>query len=272
MQTKEVLDFGANRNLPTVLLIDDDLVSREVLATVLTMGGYTVHTAGDGAASLDLLSSGACAPEVILLDAKMPGLSGAELIAALRRRTSAVLVAMSGSNAPRGLVATADGFLLKPFSAEALEHVLRKHAQRLESGQTPVPRPKGGRRKPIAQGSFAEEPVIKAEVLAQFRQMMPESGVREIYAAIVADLNKRLGALETAIAAGDAARIRGIGHAIKGGCGMAGAMQAARLGAMLEALANDRRGNRVDNSTRMLHDLRSALDNLKSMLNSEFPV
>ena len=32
-------------DLPVVLLIDDDLVSREVTATVLTMTGYTVHTA-----------------------------------------------------------------------------------------------------------------------------------------------------------------------------------------------------------------------------------
>ena len=35
-----------SRDRLTVLLIDDDLVSREVTATVLTMVGYEVHTAG----------------------------------------------------------------------------------------------------------------------------------------------------------------------------------------------------------------------------------
>ena len=39
-----------------VLLIDDDLVSREVTATVLTMSGYTVHTAVSGAAALEMLA------------------------------------------------------------------------------------------------------------------------------------------------------------------------------------------------------------------------
>ena len=69
------------------------------------------------------------------------------------------------------------------------------------------------------------------ETLAQLREMMPEAAVRQIYAAIVADLARRIAALETAIANRDAAEIRRIGHAIKGGCGMAGALQAARLGA-----------------------------------------
>jgi CheY-like chemotaxis protein len=68
-----MLDFGPPKDLPTVLLIDDDLVSREVMATVLTMSGYTVHTAANGAASLQLLAGGECVPGVILMDAQMPG-------------------------------------------------------------------------------------------------------------------------------------------------------------------------------------------------------
>ena len=63
---------------------------------------------------------------------------------------------------------------------------------------------------------------------------MPESTVREMYTAVLTDLEKRVSVLETAIAAGDAAEVRRIGHTIKGGCGMAGAMQVARLGALLE--------------------------------------
>ncbi len=78
--------------LPVVLLIDDDLVSREVTATVLTMNGFTVHTAEDGAAALELLTlrrtvPQALRPDVILMDAQMPGLSGTELIAELRARS-----------------------------------------------------------------------------------------------------------------------------------------------------------------------------------------
>ena len=52
---------------------------------------------------------------------------------------------------------------------------------------------------------------------------------------MVDDLIKRIDALGSAIAKGDTAEVRRIGHAIKGGCGMAGAVQAAHLGALLEA-------------------------------------
>ena len=44
MHTRCMFERTAQDALPLVLLIDDDLVSREVTATVLTMNGYTVHT------------------------------------------------------------------------------------------------------------------------------------------------------------------------------------------------------------------------------------
>ena len=76
-------------------------------------------------------------------------------------------------------------------------------------------------------------------------------------------------ALEVAIATGDTAEIRRIGHAIKGGCGMAGAVQAARIGALFEdaTLASD--GNQLNNSIRLLHDLRASARNLERMLEVE---
>jgi CheY-like chemotaxis protein len=53
-----MFSFGKQQPSPTLLLIDDDLVSREVMATVLTMSGYAVHTAEGGAPALKLLEDG----------------------------------------------------------------------------------------------------------------------------------------------------------------------------------------------------------------------
>jgi CheY-like chemotaxis protein/HPt (histidine-containing phosphotransfer) domain-containing protein len=256
-----MLGLVTDWQLPTVLLIDDDLVSREVIATVLTMSGYTVHTAADGAASLELLSAGKCLPEVILMDAQMPGLSGTRLIAELRSRGKAALFAISASNPPADVAAAADGFLLKPFSADALRKLLKQHRT-----QT----------RPLvasAGESFLDpsQPIVKAETLAQLREMMPEASVREIYAAIVADLTLRQSSLEVALAKGNAAEIRRIGHAISGGCGMAGALQAARLGALIESGVLEGEGNQLDNNSSVLRDLRSAACNLERMLEAEFP-
>ncbi len=257
MQTRLMPNFESRRKHPTLLLIDDDMVSREVTATVLTMSGYPVHTAGDGARALEMLSGKSCVPDVILMDAQMPGLSGIELIAELRFRTPAKIFTISGSNPPEAIAAAADGFLLKPFGAEALEKMLEGH---------PIPGA-AARQSRIDP----KDPVISPQTLAQFRGMMPEAAVREIYATVASDLNRRIHTIEAAIAKGDDLEVRRIGHAIKGGCGMAGATQAARIGALFEELPTGAESNHLDNSMALLSDLRAAARNLERMLEAELP-
>jgi CheY-like chemotaxis protein len=251
MHTRCMFQLAPDKELPVVLLIDDDLVSREVSATLLTLSGYTVHTAEQGSGALEILDGGAVRPGVILMDVQLPGLSGNELIAELRARSGAPIYLISASEARPGVVA--DGYLRKPFDADSLRSLMEG-------------------RKPKAGISFLDpqQPVISAETLAKFRKMMPEPAVREIYSALVADLDARIPALEAAIAKKDTGEVRRIGHAIKGGCGMAGALQAARLGALLESAAAGQ-DNQLDNSAALLHDLRAAAQGLERMLDAELP-
>jgi two-component system sensor histidine kinase/response regulator len=257
MQTKAMLDLGVRQDQLTVLLIDDDLVSREVTATVLTMNGFHVHTADDGNAAVDSIAGKAVAPDVILMDAQMPGLHGTALIAELRSRSRARIIAVSGSAPPAEVSAAADGSLLKPLEIAALRQILEGRSALLEAAAQPA--------------GDAEAPAVSAEMLARLRQLMPESSVREIYKAIVADLSRRAQILEVAMAKGDVAEVRRIGHAVKGGCAMAGAMQAARVGAELEAYSFGPAGNQSDNSARLLNDLRSAAEDLERILKGELP-
>jgi CheY-like chemotaxis protein len=244
-----MLGIGKDRNYPTVLLIDDDMISREVIATILTLNGYSLHTAEDGATSLKMLEAAKFVPQVILVDVQMHGLNGVQLIEELRARSEADIYAISGSSLPKELDTVVDGFLLKPFGPGALQKLLDKHQLK------PSP----------AELTFGE-PVVSARILSQFRQMMPEPTVREVYVAVVADLKKRIAALGTAIAEGNAVEVRRIGHAIKGGCGMAGAQQAARLGALLEAESDE-----LSNSAAIQVELKLAQENLERMLEIEFP-
>ncbi len=246
--------FSTKDDLPEILLVDDDHVSREVTATVLTMTGYAVHTAENGEDAVKMLVDRNCNPGVILMDAQMPGLSGAELIAQLRTNCKASILAMSASEPPREIAEAADGFLLKPFNAEAVHKLIE-----------------GGKPRQEPAGLNPNDPVIKPDVLAQFRKLMPEAAVRQIYTAVVADLGKRIDALTSAIERRDGAEVRRIGHAIKGGCGMAGAVQAAHLGALLEAAALDPKDNQLDNSAALLRDLRTAARGLERMLEAELP-
>ena len=242
-----LVGLGDRRELPEVLLIDDDMVSREVIATLLTLRGYAVHTASGGEESLRMLAPGGIAPGIILVDAQMTGLSGAELIAELRKRSQASIFLISGSEVSTELRAAADGFLMKPFAPDDLQALQERHS--------PQPKPEE-----------PELPVINPKTLAQFREMMPEEAVREIYMAVAADLKKSGTALKEAVAAGNAAEVRRIGHSIKGGCAMAGVAQASRIGASIE-----NESNQLDNSSRLLQDLDSATQDLESMLEHEFP-
>lgn len=244
--------FGICRNceLPVVLLVDDDLISREVTATLLTLRGYTVHSAEDGATALALLDEGAFAPKLVLMDAHLPGMHGLDLIRAIKTRLDARIFVISGSEGAPDLIEASNGFLLKPFTAESL-------VQMMES--------RGGIQPSLT--ADASEPVLNKETLSRFREIMPESMVREIFAAVAADLNQRNEALKAAIAEKDATTVRRIGHAIKGGCGMAGVHQAARLGALLES-----ESDQLDNSATVLNDLRAVTQSLERMLEIEFPV
>ena len=256
-----MLDLVHPNDHPTVLLIDDDMVSREVVATVLTMGGYPVHTATDGESAVKMVANGECLPGVILMDAQMPGLSGTALIGQLRAASKASVVVISASAPPNELIVKADGVLLKPFTPAHLTALLEKRSA-----------------KPIrtVHDLPPAEVVVNPETLAQLREMMPEAAVKQIYEAIIADIDRRLTAIQTAIQNNDAAEVRRLGHAIKGGCGMAGAAQAARLGALIEEGALEVTGskgyvNHLDNSASVLKDLRSAAEDLKRMLVVEFP-
>jgi CheY-like chemotaxis protein len=252
----------------TILLIDDDQVSREVMAALLTSDGYSVRTAVDGAAALEMLDATGFKPDAILVDARMPGMEETPLISELRDRSKAKIILVSGSNPPGNIAAAADGFLLKPFAAGAVTALLKQQSAPVcEPAEIPA------EIQAEIPAEIIDTPVISAETLASLRALMPEPAVREIYQTLVSDLTRRIRALHAAIAAGDAAEVSRIGHAIKGGCGMAGALEASRVGALLENVAQDaaRRQESIDNSVSLLRRLRTAVRNLEVMLEEQLP-
>jgi CheY-like chemotaxis protein len=109
-----------------VLIVDDDEMSRELLGVLLQAKGYTVATAESGDAALATLGQGGPAPDLVLADVQMPGISGAELAAGLRRvgGSNTLLLAMSGSKPAKAAIAGFDGFLLKPFKMDAIAAAL----------------------------------------------------------------------------------------------------------------------------------------------------
>lgn len=121
----------------TVLVADDDPMTRQVLATVLDLEEFEVVLAEDGDQALELLRQNP--PDAAVLDHMMPGKSGMEVIAALRAEEATrhlpivLLTAAQASSLPGDPVDEgAQAHLEKPFSPlhliEVLESLMRSSA------------------------------------------------------------------------------------------------------------------------------------------------
>ena len=112
-----------------VLVIDDDPGIREYLQVLASRQGYQVFAAGDGERALAELEE--TQPDLVTLDAILPGLDGLETLRRLKQRMPEVPVIMlSGHGQSRTIVEAmrlgASDFLRKPFEVEELDLAFRK--------------------------------------------------------------------------------------------------------------------------------------------------
>jgi two-component system response regulator AtoC len=112
-----------------VLVIDDDPGIRDYLETLAIRQGYGVTTVGDGEEALASLDTSR--PDIITLDAVLPGMDGLETLRQLKLRLPEVPVVMlSGHGQARTIVEAmklgASDFLRKPFEVEELELAFQK--------------------------------------------------------------------------------------------------------------------------------------------------
>ncbi len=110
-----------------VLVVDDNRDAAESLADMLKLLGHQVELAFDGPAALE--QARRRAPDVVLCDIGLPGMTGYEVVKALRaQRGSMRIVAVSGYAQPEDVKAARDaGFdrhIAKPASTDDIEAIL----------------------------------------------------------------------------------------------------------------------------------------------------
>lgn len=112
---------GSSITGKTVVIADDDEVSRTLLRGVLLKSGMEVLAeAGDGTQALAAFEQHR--PQVVCLDIEMPGMSGLDVLARIRATGQKVVVLMISAittemNVLAAKAASADGVLAKPFTA-----------------------------------------------------------------------------------------------------------------------------------------------------------
>lgn len=117
---------------PLVLVVDDARFFREMICDLLADLPIRLETAGDGEEALQKLRS--MHPSLLLVDLNIPGLSGQELIAAVRRDPSCVAVRILAiSGVQRGEETAqdirrlgADDFINKSFKPRDLQNRVRQ--------------------------------------------------------------------------------------------------------------------------------------------------
>jgi CheY-like chemotaxis protein len=116
-------DRGADATGKRILLVDDDQPVREVTANMLRAMGAEVIERGSGGAALELVASEDGAFDLMVVDFAMPGMNGAELVAAVAKRWPDLPALFVTGYADLTAIAnvSADRIVQKPFRRDELQ-------------------------------------------------------------------------------------------------------------------------------------------------------
>ena len=147
--------------MPRVLVVDDEENLRLVLRTLLRRHGYEVETCGSAEDALGSVDS--FAPDFVIADVRMPGMTGIQLCAELKRRGSeAVVIVMSAFGsvdlALEAMKAGAYDYVSKPFKQDEVLIALRKAEEREQ-----LRRENRALRAQVEHGARFEEMVGRSE-------------------------------------------------------------------------------------------------------------
>ena len=207
-----------------ILVADDQNELRLLVASQLQQSGHSVVEAADGKAALAEITRSRF--DVVLLDEYMPGLSGVEVLHAVRANKTLsrqIVIALTGYNSePDRLRLLSEGFdfvLGKPFNLSQLESMLKAAVPGGHVSESPLP--------PASNDLLQTVGGDQKLLLRMIRTFLR-------------DLPKRLAEIEAAIRRGHAAKLESSAHALKGTVAIFGAKAASQCCQRLQDLGHSR--------------------------------
>jgi DNA-binding NarL/FixJ family response regulator len=153
----------------TVLVVDDDETSRELISTLLARAGMSTVAAANGEEAM--AAARRHAPKLVLLDVRLPDVSGYEVCRQLRDEfdQQVAIVFVSGARTESfdiaaGLLLGADDYVVKPFSADEL---LARVRRRLPSRDEAPPEHTGLTKRELEVLRLLADGLSQKEIAAQ---------------------------------------------------------------------------------------------------------
>ncbi|MGI9610037.1 MAG: response regulator transcription factor [Acidimicrobiia bacterium] len=122
--------------MASIVLIEDDVEIRRLVAETLAADGFDVNSADKGMEGLELTLREK--PDLVLMDLGLPDLDGTELLRMIRSVSQVPIIIITARGADQVVVSTldagADDYLTKPFSVSQLLARVRAVLRRVGSG------------------------------------------------------------------------------------------------------------------------------------------
>jgi PAS domain S-box-containing protein len=217
-----------------VLLAEDNLVNQRVAVGLLQKRGHVVTVANNGQEALDCLAREPF--ELVLMDVQMPVMGGLDATAAIRvrergggRRVRIVAMTAHAMNGDRErcLAAGMDGYVTKPIDPKLLYSVVEEGGEPIAADARPP--------------SSAIDREAALELMGGDAQLLGD-----VMRLFLADCPSRLAAIEAAVAARDADRIRREAHGLKGASGNLAAATLVDAARTLEKIGAEHRLEEAD--------------------------
>ena len=249
------------------LVVEDNVVNREIACTMLEQAGCSYGVAENGRAALQALATHAF--DLVLMDCQMPEMDGFEAVRLIRQGGGIYSpLAVPGSMPVIALTANAlagdrercidagfDDYLSKPFSESDLRAILARWLPGASASPAPMP---------AEPGSPLDEGILRS------LRAMEEGGAHGLTArlsgAFLASAPPLLEQLKRALEHGDMPAARHAAHTLKSSNANVGALTASRLFAQIEIDARHSQASlavaRLDEAEREFGQVVSALQNL----------
>ncbi len=232
-----------------ILLVEDNTFNQQIALEMLEEVGSAVCLANNGEEALALLRQASF--DCVLMDVQMPLMDGLEATRRIRAdpalaelRVLAMTATATSEDRVRCLDAGMDDFISKPIQPALMYQTIANWlpAQRAEDGDAqaaggaPVPAVPPRPRPPAFRPTLAGDPaVIDLSVLAQLLGYNPQK-IRKFAFKFLQTTQAGFEEIDAALARGDVARLRELGHRIKSSARTVGAFGMAELCLALEQL------------------------------------